>query len=424
MCGVDISGCAGTWTVWPHSPLPCVPVCGQRRLDAAVTEPLPWGQRPLVLEPQVIEGRPVTPPEGEGRDPAPRATPAGASRTDSQAGAEIPSGGGGGVLRPFPGKGSLPWDQAGPRALGEVAVPHGSPGGAREWHQCRLCGGSCSLGRRPCLQCWGPCPPPSSSHLSPTAVLLASCPRGRPGHPRAPQPPRPVLGHPHLPVPSPPSSGTPLPVRDPPSHPQPGSCTPSENPLHLVPVSGGPVMVARGPACGAQGFLTADAAPSAPRTHGWPEVEGPRGGQGSSVVAAQPEKGALGPGIPFAAPVFPLWSRKVLVILKGEPFPWALEVAGPFEWLWHVPGHLPGVRGGPAVLMGTPPGDAKGAVEVRRSHPLRPDTEVPHCLRPSQGVGSTFSPSRNDCSGVSVSPTSPRDPSPPFPPRQLGGGSR
>ena len=135
-------------------------------------------------------------------------------------------------------------------------------------------------------------------------------------------------------------------------------------------------MVARGPACGAQGFLTADA-PSAPRTRGWPEVEGPRGGQGSSVVATQPEKGALGPGSPFAAPVFPLWSRKVPVSLKGEPFPWALGVVGPLEWLWHIPGCLPGVRGGPAVLTGTPPGDAKGGVEVRRSHPLRPDTEVP-----------------------------------------------
>lgn len=49
----------------------------------------------MVLEPQVIEGCPVTLSEGEGRNPAPRATPAGASRTDSQAGAEIPSGGGG-----------------------------------------------------------------------------------------------------------------------------------------------------------------------------------------------------------------------------------------------------------------------------------------------------------------------------------------
>ena len=122
----------------------------------------------------------------------PRATPARASRTDSQAGAEVPSRGRGrGGLRPFPGKGSLPGDQAGPRALGEVAVPHGSPGGAHEGRQCRLCGGSCSLGRRPCLRCWGPCPPPSRCHLSPTAVLLASCPRGRPGHRRAPQPPRP-----------------------------------------------------------------------------------------------------------------------------------------------------------------------------------------------------------------------------------------
>ena len=53
-----------------------------------------------------------------------------------------------------------------------------------------------------------------------------------------------------------------------------------------------------------------------------------------------------------------------------------------------------------------------------------PPTETrhggPHCPRPSRGVGSAFSPSGSDHSGVSVSSPSPRDPSPPLPPRQWG----